>query len=114
MSTNVTVSYVSAHVLDASAGVPAAGVDVRLAEGTGTVIGQSVTNADGRVADLGPDRLDPGVYEVTFGSGDYFAGRGVACFHPSVSVLFRVAADQAHYHIPLLLSPYSYTTYRGS
>jgi len=51
---------------------------------------------------------------VTFGSGDYFAGRRVDSFHPQVSVLFTVAADQAHYHIPLLLSPYSYTTYRGS
>jgi 5-hydroxyisourate hydrolase len=51
---------------------------------------------------------------VTFGSGDYFAARQVASFHPSVSVHFTAAADQSHYHIPLLLSPYAYTTYRGS
>ena len=51
---------------------------------------------------------------MTFGSGAYFAARGVTSFHPSVAVLFTVEADQAHYHIPLLLSPYSYTTYRGS
>ena len=51
---------------------------------------------------------------MTFGSGDYFAGAQVASFHPSVSVLFTAAPDQGHYHIPLLLSPYSYTTYRGS
>lgn len=108
------MSYISAHVLDAAAGVPAAGVRVRLGEAAGTVIAESVTNADGRVPDLGPERLDPGVYEVTFESGEYFTGRGTDCFHPSVSVLFTVAADQAHYHIPLLLSPYSYTTYRGS
>jgi 5-hydroxyisourate hydrolase len=108
------MSYVSAHVLDASAGFPAAGVSVRLADGTGTVIAEAVTDADGRVGELGPDRLDPGDYSVTFGSGDYFAARQVASFHPSVSVRFTTAADQGHYHIPLLLSPYSYTTYRGS
>jgi 5-hydroxyisourate hydrolase len=108
------VSYISAHVLDAAAGLPAAGVRVRLAEADGTPLAESVTDADGRVADLGPEHLVPGVYQVTFGSGDYFGRRGAHCFHPSVSVLFTVAADQAHYHIPLLLSPYSYTTYRGS
>ena len=108
------MSYISAHVLDASAGVPAEGVSVRLTDASGTLIADSVTNADGRVADLGPDRLDPGDYAVTFGSGDYFAARQVASFHPSVQVLFTVTADQGHYHIPLLLSPYSYTTYRGS
>jgi 5-hydroxyisourate hydrolase len=108
------VSYISAHVLDAAAGVPAAGVTVRLTDAEGTTVADSVTDADGRVGELGPERLDPGVYGVTFGSGDYFATRRVDSFHPEVSVRFRVAADQAHYHIPLLLSPYSYTTYRGS
>jgi 5-hydroxyisourate hydrolase len=108
------MSYVTAHVLDAAAGVPAAGVTVRLAQADGTAVAEAVTNDDGRVPDLGPDRLDPGVYQVTFGSGDYFAARRVESFHPEISVLFTVAADQAHYHIPLLLSPYSYTTYRGS
>ncbi|HEU4998923.1 MAG TPA: hydroxyisourate hydrolase [Lapillicoccus sp.] len=108
------MSYITAHVLDAAAGVPAAGVTVRLATADGTAVAEAVTDDDGRVGDLGPDRLDPGVYRVTFGSGDYFAARRVDSFHPEVSVLFTVAADQAHYHIPLLLSPYSYTTYRGS
>ncbi len=108
------MSYISAHVLDAAAGVPAAGVSVRLADVAGSTIAESRTDADGRVRELGPERLDPGVYQVTFGSGDYFAGRRVESFHPQVSVLFTAAADQAHYHIPLLLSPYSYTTYRGS
>ena len=108
------MSYISAHVLDAAAGRPAAGVSVRLTDDGGTPIAEAVTDADGRVGELGPERLDPGTYQVTFGSGDYFAGRGVDSFHPQVSVLFTVAAGQAHYHIPLLLSPYSYTTYRGS
>lgn len=108
------MSYVTAHVLDAAAGVPAAGVTVRLTTAAGADIGQAVTNDDGRVPDLGPDHLDSGAYRVTFGSGDYFARRRVESFHPEVSVLFTVTADEAHYHIPLLLSPYSYTTYRGS
>ena len=108
------MSYISAHVLDASAGVPATGVSVRLTDADGSTVAESRTDADGRVGELGPERLDPGVYQVTFGSGDYIAGRRVDSFHPQVSVLFTVAADQAHYHIPLLLSPYSYTTYRGS
>ena len=108
------MSYISAHVLDASAGVPAQGVSVRLADEAGTVIAEAVTDADGRVGDLGPDRLDPGDYSVTFGSGDYFAARQVASFHPSVSVLLHRGGGPGHYHIPLLLSPYAYTTYRGS
>jgi 5-hydroxyisourate hydrolase len=108
------MSYLSAHVLDAAAGVPAAGVAVRLTDAAGAIVAEAVTNEDGRVGELGPDRLEPGVYQVAFGSGDYFAGRRVESFHPEVLVRFVVAADQAHYHIPLLLSPYSYTTYRGS
>ena len=72
-------------------------------------------DADGRVADLGPDRLDPGTYAVTFASGDYFAAPRRRVLPPSVSGACSPSApDQAHYHIPLLLSPYAYTTYRGS
>jgi 5-hydroxyisourate hydrolase len=108
------VSHISAHVLDAASGTPAAGVRVRLTEVGGALLAESETNADGRVADLGPERLDPGSYEVTFGSGEYFAGQGVDGFYPSVAVVFTVVAGQDHYHIPLLLSPFSYTTYRGS
>lgn len=108
------MSHLSAHVLDAAAGVPAAGVRVQLNSATGHPMASAVTGADGRVTTLGPDRLKPGSYQVTFGSGDYFAGRGVDCFYPSVTVLFTVAVGQPHYHVPLLLSPYSYTTYRGS
>jgi 5-hydroxyisourate hydrolase len=108
------MSHLSAHVLDAAAGIPAAGVRVQLASGAGEPITSATTGADGRVTALGPDRLKPGPYQVTFASGDYFAGRGTDCFYPSVTVLFTVAADQPHYHVPLLLSPYSYTTYRGS
>ena len=108
------MSYISAHVLDAAAGAPAADVTVVLSSAAGDRIASARTDADGRVADLGPDHLEPGDYQVTFGSGDYFAGRGVECFYPAVAVLFTVAAGQPHYHVPLLLSPWSYTTYRGS
>jgi 5-hydroxyisourate hydrolase len=108
------MSHLSAHVLDAAAGVPAVGVAVELATETGEVIAATTTDGDGRVGDLGPDRLEPGHYQVTFGSGAYFAGRDTDCFYPRVTVVFTVAAGQAHYHVPLLLSPYSYTTYRGS
>lgn len=108
------MSYVTAHVLDAVAGVPARGVSIALSGRGGDEIAAAVTNADGRVPDLGPDLLEPGDYEVSFSTGDYFAGRGQQTFYPSVHVRFTVVAGQAHYHIPLLLSPYSYTTYRGS
>lgn len=108
------MSYLTAHVLDASTGSPAAGVAVRLETADGTRLASTRTNSDGRVTDLGPDDLEPGPYRVTFGSGDYFASRDVECFYPEVTVLFSVAAGRAHSHIPLLLSPYAYTTYRGS
>jgi len=108
------MSQLSAHVLDAVAGVPAAGVRVELATAAGQPIASATTGPDGRVGALGPDRLEPGPYQVTFASADYFAGRGTDCFYPSVTVLFTVTDGQPHYHVPLLLSPYSYTTYRGS
>lgn len=108
------MSYVSAHVLDAAAGQPAVGVSVSLADPGGAILGTSVTDVDGRVGELGPEHLEPGVYTVTFGSGDYFATTGSPCFHPLVSVVFTTEEDQSHYHIPLLLSPFAYTTYRGS
>ena len=108
------MSHISAHVLDASAGIPAVAVTVRLTDAHDAVLAEAMTDGDGRVGELGPARLDPGVYQVAFGAGEYFAGRRVESFHPEVLVRFTVAADQEHYHIPLLLSPYSYTTYRGS
>jgi 5-hydroxyisourate hydrolase len=108
------MSHLSAHVLDASTGTPATDVAVDLTSATGDPIASARTDSDGRVGDLGPDHLEPGDYQVTFGSGDYFARHGIDCFYPSVTVLFTVAPNQQHYHVPLLLSPYSYTTYRGS
>jgi 5-hydroxyisourate hydrolase len=108
------MSFISAHILDALAGTPARGVAVRLETQTGELLGVAATDADGRVSDLGPDRLETGNYQVRFATGDYFAANGHGTFYPFVAVNFTVAPGQAHYHVPLLLSPYSYTTYRGS
>lgn len=121
------MSAVSTHVLDTALGVPAAGVGVVLqrADADGyREIGQAVTDGDGRAPDLGPDRIDPGTYRLVFDTGAYFAGRtsarmgpaqpGRPCYFPEVVVTFRVDDSSSHYHTPLLLSPFGYTTYRGS
>jgi hydroxyisourate hydrolase len=81
-------------------------------DGAGSVIASGRTDEDGRLA-LGPDTLEPGTHTLTFATGDYFAARGVATFYPSVTVAFTVA-ERPHYHVPLLLSPFGYSTYRGS
>lgn len=101
----------STHVLDTSAGRPAAGLPIRLARAGGEVLGEAVTDADGRVGTLGPDVLDPGDYTLTFDTGAWSAG---ASFYPRVDITFTVADGAEHYHVPLLLSPYGYSTYRGS
>ena len=108
------MSYVTAHVLDASVGIPAAGVAVTLSTGDGVVIASATTNSDGRVPDLGPELLDAGDHRIEFGTGAYFAERVTATLYPRVVVDFTVVAGQAHYHVPLLLSPFAYSTYRGS
>lgn len=107
-------SYVTAHVLDATAGTPARDVAVTLADAQGGTIAQARTDEDGRVSSLGPEQLASGVYRVTFATGDYFAARDQETFFPQVQVDFRVDEAQAHYHVPLLLSPFAYSTYRGS
>ena len=100
------MSQVSTHVLDTALGRPAAGVDVTL-EHEAAVVARGTTDTDGRVGDLGPDRLDPGTYLLRFDTADR------STFFPEVLVTFAVE-DGAHLHVPLLLSPHGYTTYRGS
>lgn len=110
-------SRVSTHVLDAISGRPAVGVAVTLAhQGVDgwSPVAAGVTDDDGRIADFGPVDLDPGVYRVSFATGDYFAGLGKATFYPEVVIAFTLDDAAAHYHVPLLLSPYAYSTYRGS
>lgn len=106
------MAHLTTHILDAVAGTPATGVAVTLAGPDGAVIASGLTDADGRLA-LGPDALGAGIHTLLFETGPYFAARGVEAFYPSVSVAFTVA-DRPHYHVPLLLSPFAYSTYRGS
>lgn len=111
-------SHVTTHVLDAVRGVPAPGVGLTLArhgaDGTVETVATGVTDDDGRSRQLGPERLEPGTYRLVFATGEYFAARGVETFYPQVTVDFRVDAEQDHYHVPILLSPFAYSTYRGS
>lgn len=106
------MTHLTTHVLDAAAGEPARGVQVTLAETDGVALARGETDADGRLA-LGPETLEPGDYDVTFDTGAYFAARGVATFYPRATVTFTVSDDR-HYHVPLLLSPFAFSTYRGS
>ena len=112
-------SPITTHVLDTSLGRPAAGVRVtieRIAEnGEAVVLAAGTTNEDGRIMDLLPvePRLEVGVYRVTFDTGGYFAAQGVTGFYPNVVIAFNLSAPEEHHHIPLLLSPYGYSTYRG-
>jgi 5-hydroxyisourate hydrolase len=108
------VSHVTTHVLDAALGRPAAGVAVDLADATGAVLASGVTNDDGRVPELGPDALPVGVYRLVFHTAAYFEAAGREAFWPRVVLDFDLVDEQAHYHVPLLLSPFAYSTYRGS
>lgn len=106
------MSLVSTHVLDTVTGLPCAGVPVVL---TGDGLrAEGVTDADGRLRDLGPDRLEPGTYRISFATGEWFLGQGRESFYPEVVVAFAVTDPDRHLHVPLLLAPYSYSTYRGS
>ncbi len=106
------MSHLTTHVLDAARGIPAAGIAISLATAAGATVAAGVTDADGRLA-LGPDLLAPGDYALTFATGAYFDAQGVESFYPAVTVDFRIR-DGRHYHVPLLLSPFAYSTYRGS
>jgi 5-hydroxyisourate hydrolase len=111
------VSAVSTHVLDTATGRPAAGVPVRLELVGESEIGRAVTDDDGRVGELGPARLEPGRYRLVFDTGRYLDGLQddrYPAFYPEVVVVFTADRQTAHYHLPLLLSPFGYTTYRGS
>ncbi len=114
------MSPITTHVLDTALGRPAQGVavvlEVQRADGGWTELARGTTNADGRVTDLlpGGTRLQSGTYRVTFDTGGYHRAQGVQGFYPLVQVLARLEETGGHYHIPLLLSPFGYSTYRGS
>ena len=108
------MTTLSTHVLDTERGTPASGVVVALYLGT-RQLARAETNTNGRVPDLAGGSLDPGAYRLVFEVGAYFAAHGHADpFLREVAIEFGVVADQLHYHVPLLLSPYACTTYRGS
>ena len=107
------MSTLSTHVLDAVSGEPAAGMPVSLEQrrdSTWAALGGGVTDDDGRIRELSPSALEPGTYRLTF---DVDGSTAAAGFYPEVSIVFRVTGER-HYHVPLLLSPFAYSTYRGS
>ncbi len=103
---------VSTHVLNATTGQPAAGLELTLSQQDGRdwrELSRRSTDQDGRVSDLAAG-IAPGVYRITFQTGAYLP----ETFYPEVTVVFRITDPGAHHHVPLLLSPYAYSTYRGS
>jgi 5-hydroxyisourate hydrolase len=103
---------VSTHVLDAVAGRPAAGMTVRLVDENG-LVAEGTTNADGRCR-LVEGATGAGAHRLVFGTGDWFATQGRETFYPEVVLTFAVREPAEHHHVPLLLSPFAYSTYRGS
>ena len=112
------MGQITTHILDTSAGRPASGVGIALAQQDGerwSTIGTGTTNGDGRADPLEDGVILPeGIYRLRFEIAEYFNSRSQECFYPYVEIPFRIAGDGQHYHVPLLISPYGYTTYRGS
>ena len=112
------MSQITTHILDTTKGKPAAGVAITLLQQAGDnwrELASGITNSDGRIADLLPKgkQLELGVYKIKFDTQEYFAQDGIANFYPFVEIIFNVASTE-HYHVPLLLNPFGYSTYRGS
>lgn len=112
------MSQVTTHVLDTSTGIPGKDISVRLMQSANNEwrsIAQGITSADGRVADLLPSgkNLAAGNYKMLFETGEYYAGQQIKTFYPAVEIQFTIF-DDSHYHVPLLISPFGYSTYRGS
>lgn len=113
------MSTISTHVLDTANGRPAAGVRITLeaaAPDGWEHLGTTSTDDDGRAPHLlrADQAVQPGVHRMVFDTGAWFAENGVAGFYPKVTVTFEIPDANDHYHVPLLLSPYGYSTYRGS
>ena len=112
------MSPITTHVLDTARGRPAAGVPIRLEQQLGAEwreVGRGQTNDDGRLPTLMPEgSLQAAVYRITFDTGAYFQKQQTRGFYPTVSIVFDIQSPKEHYHVPLLISPYGYSTYRGS
>lgn len=113
------MSQVTTHILDTTLGKPAKGVFIVLEQNTmdnkWSQLGEGKTNSDGRLPDLlsSDIKLIPGTYRLIFDTASYFKTIGVKGFYPSVTITFELS-DDSHYHVPLLLNPFGYSTYRGS
>ena len=109
---------ISTHVLDTAHGRPAAGLAVSLSRRnpgeSWSVVGRAVTDVEGRIKELSSVPLDGGEYRLEFATGAYFKASGIKAFYPEVSVVFVVAGGETHLHVPLLLSPFGYSTYKGT
>jgi 5-hydroxyisourate hydrolase len=113
------VSAITTHILDIARGRPAQGVAVTLeveTAGGWELVGKGTTDKDGRLSDLVPEEMmpDAGVYRLIFDTARYFAAREVEGFYPQVTIVFKLRDPAQHYHVPLLLSPFGYSTYRGT
>jgi 5-hydroxyisourate hydrolase len=112
------MSRISTHILDTSAGKPAAGVNINLSflnDRSWIDSAEGITDKDGRINSLlneGTVR-EKGIYKIKFMTGEYFKNKGLKNFYPYVEIIFEIDSDE-HYHIPLLISPFGYSTYRGS
>jgi 5-hydroxyisourate hydrolase len=109
---------ITTHVLDTAAGLPGTGIAIELEHLTGNtwlLVGGGITDSDGRLRTLTPQGpVLSGTYRIRFQTGAYFASRGTAGFFPVVEIQFTVHDGAQHYHVPLLLSPFGFSTYRGS
>lgn len=108
---------ISSHVLDTSLGLPAAGLVIKLQyqlDDNWELVGTSVTTTQGRIANFAVLDVNASCFRLSFASADYFARRKIITFFPDIVVTFLVDKNQPHYHIPLLITPFSYSTYRGS
>lgn len=111
------MSSISTHILDAALGRPVANVSVQLwqfSQGQSLLLAEKHTDADGRIKHFTEQALSVGAYQLVFLIADYFSSAQRECFYPKVSIDFSVLEASQHYHVPLLISPFSYSTYRGS
>jgi 5-hydroxyisourate hydrolase len=113
------MSAITTHVLDLTRGLPAQGVRVELEQKQGNdwlTLASGATDDAGRLRNLLPQNspLDPGTYRLRFFTGEYFSRSGISPLHPLIEIVFNVSDVNAHYHIPLLVAPHAYSTYRGS
>ncbi len=111
------MTRITSHVLDTTAGHPAAGVMVRLERLEGPradLLASAVTDADGRVRDWLPQGVAPGRYRLVFETGAWYRAAGRETIYPEIVIHFEVGDGVPHYHLPLLLAPFGYSTYRGS